>query len=143
MSETETKAGPDLADLNARITRGPFHRWLGLAVTEAKDGEIVVTCPWREEMVVNPDVGYTHGGILATLVDLVADWALATTKLGRPYPTVDLRVDYHRPAMKGTLTVRGKVVRLGSTFSTCEAYVEDADGKLVASGRGTYATTTK
>ncbi|MEP9380594.1 PaaI family thioesterase [Aquabacter sp. CN5-332] len=143
MSETEAAERPSLATLNERITRGPFHRWLGLSVVEAGDGEIVVECPWREEMVVNPDAGYTHGGILATLVDLVADWALATTKLGRPFPTVDLRVDYHRPAMKGTLKVRGKVVRLGSTFSTCEAYVEDADGKLIASGRGTYATTTK
>ncbi|WP_029006521.1 PaaI family thioesterase [Azorhizobium doebereinerae] len=142
MSETETKALPTREELDERIRRAPYHRWLGLSVVEAGDGEIVVELPWREEFVVNPDVGYTHGGILATLVDLVADWAIAT-KLGRPFPTVDLRVDYHRPALKGTLRVRGKVIRLGSTFTTAEAYVEDEGGKLLASGRGTYATTTK
>lgn len=132
----------DIAALNERVCRGPYHRWLGLRVVAASDGEIVIDVPWREEFIVNPEAGYTHGGILATVVDLAADWALAT-KLGRPFPTIDLRVDYHRPAMKGTLRVTGKVVRLGSTFSTCEAYVHDEAGKLLASGRGTYATTVK
>ncbi len=142
MNDTPVPAVPDRAELDARIRRAPYHRWLGLSVVEAGDGEIVVEVPWREEFVVNPDIGYTHGGILATLVDLVADWAIAT-KLGRPFPTVDLRVDYHRPAMKGVLRVRGKVIRIGSSFSTSEAYVEDESGKLLASGRGTYATSTK
>lgn len=142
MSETEQKALPTVAELDARIRRAPYHQWLGISVVGVGDGEIVVELPWREEFVVNAEVGYTHGGILATMVDLVADWAIAT-QLGRPFPTVDMRVDYHRPAMKGTLTVRGKVIRLGSTFTTAEATVEDASGKLLASGRGTYATTTK
>ncbi len=142
MSETEQKTLPTVAELDARIRRAPYHQWLGISVVGVGDGEIVVELPWREEFVVNAEVGYTHGGILATMVDLVADWAIAT-KLGRPFPTVDMRVDYHRPAMKGTLTVRGKVIRLGSTFTTAEATVEDASGKLLASGRGTYATTTK
>ncbi|WP_341988021.1 PaaI family thioesterase [Azorhizobium sp. AG788] len=142
MSETEQKTLPTVAELDARIRRAPYHQWLGISVVGVGDGEIVVELPWREEFVVNAEVGYTHGGILATMVDLVADWAIAT-KLGRPFPTVDMRVDYHRPAMKGTLTVRGKVIRLGSTFTTAEATVEDASGKLLASGRGTYATSTK
>lgn len=142
MNDTPVPAVPDRAELDARIRRAPYHQWLGLTVVGAGDGEIVVEVPWREEFVVNPDIGYTHGGILATLVDLVADWAIAT-KLGRPFPTVDLRVDYHRPALKGVLRVRGKVIRIGSSFSTSEAYVEDESGKLLASGRGTYATSTK
>jgi uncharacterized protein (TIGR00369 family) len=129
----------DRAGLEARLLRGPYHQWLGLTVAEAGEGTIVIEAPWREEFVVNPEGGYTHGGILATLVDLGADWAIAT-KLGRPFPTVDLRVDYHRPAVKGTLRVTGRIVRLGSTFTTAEASVTDADGKLLASGRGTYFT---
>ncbi|WP_088344739.1 MULTISPECIES: PaaI family thioesterase [Rhodomicrobium] len=131
----------DRAELDARIRRAPYHQWLGLSVTEAGDGEITIEVPWRDEFFVNAEAGYAHGGILAALVDLAADWAIAT-KLGRPFPTIDMRVDYHRPALKGTLRVKGKVIRLGSSFSTSEARVEDADGKLLASGRGTYATGT-
>ena len=61
-------------------------------------------------------------------------------KTGRGVPTINLHVDYHAPAMPGDLTIRGRIVRMGSQFSTSEAHVFDADGKLVASGRGTYLT---
>jgi acyl-coenzyme A thioesterase PaaI-like protein len=42
--------------------------------------------------------------------------------------------------MPGDLTIRGRIVRMGSQFSTSEAQVLDLDGKLLASGRGTYLT---
>jgi uncharacterized protein (TIGR00369 family) len=51
-----------------------------------------------------------------------------------------MRIDYHAAAMPGDLTVKGRVVRSGSQFSTAEAHVYDREGKLVASGRGTYFT---
>ena len=69
---------------------------------------------------MNPDRRYTHGGVLAALVDLGGDWAMVK-KLGRGVPTIDLRIDYHSPAMPGDLTIRGKVIRMGSQFSTAEA----------------------
>ena|SRR5579885_2254837 len=125
--------------VQAMITRGPYHQWLGLKVTALHDDGIELTATWREEWVVNPERRYTHGGVLAALVDLTADWAMVS-KLGRPAPTVDLRVDYHNAAMPGDLTCRGKIVRLGSQFSTSEAQILDGGGKLLASGRGTYFT---
>jgi uncharacterized protein (TIGR00369 family) len=73
------------------------------------------------------------------LVDLAADWALVS-KTGRGVPTIDLRVDYHRAAFPGDLRVKGKVIRFGAQVATAEAHVYDADGKLVASGRGAYST---
>ncbi len=132
----------DRETLDARIRRAPYHQWLGLSIVEAGDGEIVIELPWRDEFVVNPEGGYAHGGVLATLVDLTADWAIAT-RLGRPFPTIDLRVDYHRAATKGLLRARGRIIKLGSSFSTAEASVEDEAGRLLASGRGTYATSVK
>jgi uncharacterized protein (TIGR00369 family) len=106
---------PSAQDIEARLRRGPFHEWLGLKVVSVSEGEIELRATWREEWVVNPDKGYTHGGILAALVDLAADWALVS-KTGRGVPTIDLRVS--------------------------EAQVFDKDGKLVASGRGAYSTAT-
>jgi uncharacterized protein (TIGR00369 family) len=121
------------------ITRGPYHQWLGLKVTALHNDGIELTATWREEWVVNPERRYTHGGVLAALVDVGADWAMVK-KTGRGVPTIDMRVDYHAAAMPGDLTVRGKVVRMGGQFSTAEAHVFDAAGKLLASGRGTYFT---
>jgi uncharacterized protein (TIGR00369 family) len=121
------------------VTRGPYHQWLGLKVVAVHDDGIELTATWRDEWVVNPERRYTHGGVIAALIDLAADWALIT-RTGRGVPTIDLRVDYHSPAMPGDLTARGKIVKFGSQFSTCEAQVFDREGKLLASGRGTYYT---
>ena len=121
------------------ITRGPFHQWLGLRVLKVEADLIEVKATWREEWIVNPDKRYTHGGILAALVDLAADWALFS-RTGRGVPTLDMRIDYHRAAMPGDLTARGRVVKWGSQFSVAEGQVMDQDGALLASGRGLYLT---
>ena len=123
--------------VQAMITRGPYHQWLGLKVIAVNEGGIELTATWREEWVVNPERRYTHGGILAALVDLTADWAMVKS-LGRPAPTVDLRVDYHSAAMPGDLTCRGQIVKLGGQFASSEAFVYDDKGNLLSSGRGTY-----
>ena len=124
-------------ELQERITLAPFHQWLDIRVSEVNDDGIRISVPWREEFVVNPKRGYAHGGILATLIDIAADYALAV-KIGAPVPTVDLRVDYHRAAMPGEFTGKARVLNLGRTFSTAEAMIYDSEGRLLASGRGVY-----
>jgi uncharacterized protein (TIGR00369 family) len=126
-------------EVQALITRAPFHQWLGLTVMSVSDDAIELKAKWRQEWVVNLERGYTHGGVLAALIDLAADWAMVK-QTGRGVPTIDLRIDYHRPAGRGDLIARGKVIRSGSQFATAEAQIFDQDGKLIASGRGTYFT---
>jgi uncharacterized protein (TIGR00369 family) len=134
-----SEASVSVEQVQALITRGPFHKWLGVEVLSVGEGEIQIKATWRDEWVVNPDRGYTHGGILAALVDLTADWALVS-RTGRGVPTIDIRIDYHRAAMPGDLVARGKLVKWGSQYSVSEAQVFDKDGTLVASGRGVYFT---
>jgi uncharacterized protein (TIGR00369 family) len=127
------------AAVEEMITRGPFNKWLGLRIHKVDEEGIELTATWREEWVVNPERRYTHGGILAAIIDLTADWALVA-HTGRGVPTIDIRVDYHRAAMPGDLTAKGRIVKLGSQFSVSEASVYDKDGALLASGRGVYLT---
>ncbi|BES85422.1 thioesterase [Pectobacterium araliae] len=125
-------------EIEQKLLKGPYHQWLGLKVLRAGEGEIELSAAFRDEWIVNPAGGYIHGGILATLVDLAADWALVAFT-GKGVPTLNLHVDYHRPA-KGDLTVKAKVIKRGKLASSAEAWVYDAEGRLVASGRGLYAT---
>jgi uncharacterized protein (TIGR00369 family) len=134
---SDTRIGIDR--LQQLITRGPFNQWLGFRILKSDSEGLEVTATWREEWVVNPERRYTHGGILAAIIDTVADYVIAA-ELGRPVPTIDLRVDYHRAAMPGDLTAKARIVRMGGQYATAEAYVYDKDGALVASGRGTYFT---
>jgi len=129
----------NIEQLQALITRAALHRWLGLRILDMTEEGIEVGVTWREEFVVNPERRYTHGGILATVIDISGDYALAA-KVGQACPTIDLRVDYHRAAMPGDIKVSARVVRLGGTIATAEAYAYDTEGRLLASGRGAYHT---
>jgi len=129
---------PDIIEkANRFINRSPFNRWLGMACVDAGDDHVVIAIKWREELISSPELRTTHGGVLATLIDCAADYAVAL-KVDHPVPTMDLRVDYHRVATPGDLRAEGRVVHLGRRFATADARVFDMDGKLVASGRGLY-----
>jgi len=121
------------------VRRSPFHQWLGIKVLAVQDDGVELKASWREEWVVHPERRYTHGGILASLVDVAADWAMVA-RTRRGVPTIDMRVDYHAAAMPGDLIARGRIVKWGNQFSVAEAQVFDEGGKLLASGRGTYFT---
>ena len=121
------------------VRRSPFLQWLGIKVLAVHDDGVELKAAWREDWVVNPERRYTHGGILASLVDVAADWAMVT-RTRRGVPTIDMRVDFHAAAMPGDLIARGRIVKWGNQFSVAEAQVFDESGKLLASGRGTYLT---
>ena len=128
-----------LESLQERLWAANFNKWLGLKILKIGDGTIEIALPWREEIMSNPKLKATHGGVLAALIDATADFALAT-KVGQPVPTVDMRVDYHRTATPGELRAVGRVIRHGATLSVAETEIFDRDDKLVASGRGVYFT---
>lgn len=128
-----------LEEFQRLVTRLPYHRWLGVQAVGCTEDAIEVKATWREEWVADPEGRHTHGGIVAALIDLAGDWALVS-RVGHGVPTINMHVDYHRPAMPGDLIARGRVIKFGRQFSVCEAEVLDVSGKLLASGRGTYFT---
>jgi uncharacterized protein (TIGR00369 family) len=110
MTDTEQMTPEQVEQL---VRRSPFHQWLGLKVLKVEADGIELKATWREEWVVNPDRRYTHGGILAALVDVAADWAMVT-RTRRGVPTIDMRVDYHAAAMPGDLIARGRIIKWGN-----------------------------
>ncbi len=120
-----------------RIDVSPFQRWLGLRVSDVDEGRMCVTLPWKEDLVSNPNPPTVHGGILASVIDLLGLYSVLTTG-SISIATVDLRVDYHRPAGPGDMTAEATIIKLGSKVSTAETKIYGADGKLLASGRGVY-----
>lgn len=128
-----------LEEVQDRINKSPYLSWLGIKVLELTEDSIEVRATWRPEWVANPDLQQTQGGILAALIDFAADFALVKMT-GRPVPTIDMRVDYHRLAKPGDIIAKGRVVKFGKQFSVCEAQLYDEAGAMLASGRGAYLT---
>jgi uncharacterized protein (TIGR00369 family) len=127
----------DYAEIIRDYEETPFHIWMGLKVTRADAGGVEVTIPWRDEFYAQKRRVYMHGGVLASVVDLVADLAIAA-KIGRALPTIDLRTDYHRANPGTAMRATGDVIKAGRTIVTAEAHVFDMAGNLLASGRGAY-----
>ncbi|WP_298328715.1 PaaI family thioesterase [Haloactinopolyspora sp.] len=130
-------------DLVESLLTGPaYHKWLGLELLDAKPGQVVIGMAGRPEFCGNTDGTYIHGGLLATLADIAADFALVT-QVGIGLPTIDLRMDYLRPAKPGDyLRAVGTVVRRGRTLGVADALVANGDGVKLAVGRGLYSTAT-
>lgn len=126
-----------LRDIQFALEAAPFHRWLGIKAISADEDELRLEMPWRNEVVSNPRAQSAHGGILASLIDLTGFYALLASG-NAPAATADLRVDYHKAATPSTLSVTGKVIRLGSTISVAEATIRNSGGVLLSSGRGAY-----
>jgi uncharacterized protein (TIGR00369 family) len=118
--------------MNAYNATVPFNAWLGAQVVSADAEGVRLRVPWRVEFGGAP--GMTHGGILAGIIDLSAYMALMAEK-GGAGPTIDMRIDYHRSVVNGTLFTVAKLLRVGSTISTVEVVVHDAEQRLIASGR--------
>lgn len=121
-----------LDSINEQLQMNPFNSWLRLRMIEGSGAKAWFELPWREEMAGAP--GRMHGGVLAAAIDASAFWTLASARGIRGGPTLDLRVDFHRPA-SGTLLLAGEVLHSGVTVSTIEVKVWGTTNTLIASGR--------
>lgn len=127
------------AALEQRLRRGPFHTWLDLRVVAADEATVRIRATWRPEWENGTEGRATHGGIIATLLDLTADWAIANVA-GDPAPTLDFSVQYLRAAGPGDLEAVGRVIKSGRSITFAEAELYDTAGRQIAVGRGSYAS---
>jgi len=144
---TSSPAGGDpggvqtLEQLRRVLAESSFHRLLGLQL-EACDpaaGTVVIRSSLQPRLERAPGSGQYHGGVIASLIDIAGDFALIAA-LGHGVPTINLRVDYLRPALNTDLIARARVRKAGRTVGVVDVDVEDQGGRLIAVGRGCYGT---
>jgi uncharacterized protein (TIGR00369 family) len=122
-----------------RVDQSPFHRLIGLEMVRAEDGTVEMRLPWRDELGRADGSDWFHGGVISALIDIAGDYAIAS-KLGRGVPTIDLRVDYLRPARRGDLRALARAVKVGRTVGVADVELRDANDAVVAIGRCAYST---
>jgi len=101
-------------------------------------GTLTVTMPMRPELERRIGTGQFHGGPIAAFIDIVGDFAVGMTA-GGGVPTINLRIDYLKPAVGSLLTGTARVRRSGRTVALVDVDVHDEKQSLVAVGRGTYS----
>lgn len=127
--------------LQQLLASGAFHEFLNMELVGHDDttGTIDIRLPWRREFERMPGTKQWHGGPIAALIDIAGDFALIAM-LGRGIPTINLRIDYLRPAIDTDLVATGRTLRAGKSVGAVDIEVKDKAGRVVAVGRGSYST---
>jgi uncharacterized protein (TIGR00369 family) len=109
---------------------------LGARITEAAPGRVVL------ELVAGPrhrhGGGVVQGGVITQIADAAMGMSLATLQPdGIWNTTIELKINFIRPAIEGRLRAVGRVVEMRETLLFSEADVVDERGRLVARASST------
>src|SRR5579875_86146 len=132
-----TRFGKRKLDLQALCDQSPLHRALNIKLERTPQG-LLLHARLGSAQAVDGDGTTTHGGIVATLLDTAATFALIA-HTDHDWVTIDLRIDYLRPTPLGVTTIEGEVVRAGRRIGRARGTLRDVDGRICATAIGTFS----
>jgi len=132
--------------------RIPFNHVLGLRIDSLAADGVSGHLAMRPDLIGHYAHQRLHGGVISATLDAMAGLAVMAAigarhmaetpaerlrrfgKLG----TIDLRIDYLRPAIGERFTLHAQVLRLGSRVASTRMEFSGTDAKLLASGSAAY-----
>lgn len=122
--------GPD--DVAPMLYPPAVANTLGFELVEVGEGSAVIEITTDPKKHGNP-MGTIHGGILGDVADAAIGTSHAMTlEEGETFTSIDLRINFFRPAWKEKLRAVAKAVQLGKTVSYYNCDILREDGKLIA-----------
>jgi len=129
-----------------------FNQVIGLRIDALEADSVSGHIDMRPELFGHYAHQRLHGGVISAGLDamggLAVMVAIGVRHLDEPLAqrlqrfgklgTIDLRVDYLRPAIGERFELRANVLRLGSRVATTHMEFIGADGKLLATGAAAY-----
>src|SRR5437867_651311 len=109
---------------------------LGITILRLTNGKALL------EMNVDQSLhnlsGTMHGGIMGDISDAAMGIALATTlKPGEDFTTIEFKMSFLRPHVKGILKAEGFLVKRGRRIAFTEAVLTNSKREVVARSSGT------
>jgi uncharacterized protein (TIGR00369 family) len=141
LSSTNTDSPAALAALEARIrqklTRQHFMHHVGADLTLIRPGRVEAGLALTQ--IHQQQRGFAHGGLVATMADLVAGFAAVTlVPDDHGMVTVELKVSYLHPGIGEKIKAIGWVLKAGRRLHFCEAEVW-CDDLMIAKATATMA----
>ena len=138
---SENPAAITLSELQEHLRSPPFHQLFDLSCVrlDRDAGELELLMRYTPSVERSAGTRQYHGGPLASLIDIAGDYALWAV-LGYGVPTINLRIDYLRPASATDLRAVARIRRVGRTVGVVDIDVMDDQGRVIAIGRGSYGT---
>jgi uncharacterized protein (TIGR00369 family) len=131
-----------------------FNQWMGLRVVNIKPKGIEARLTMKPELVGHFAYHRIHGGVISAVLDVMGSLAIMAA-MGAKYKheplearlarfaghsTIDLRIDFLRPAIGDAFNIRAAAVRVGARLGNARMEFCAADGKLLSTGTAAYFT---
>ena len=139
MSEAPTSFDPQ--KMAQFMFAGSHNGFLGLAYSDHGEDWVELELPWREDLLGESDRPVLASGPIISLMDMASGMAI-WTRMGefRAVATLDLRVDYLRPARERQAVFgRSECYRLTRSAAFVRGVAHDGDaGDPVANMAGVF-----
>jgi uncharacterized protein (TIGR00369 family) len=124
--------------VHGKVPPPPAAQLLSWKVLEAKPGSGEIRVQFEATREFTNPLGNIQGGFLAAMLDDTLGPALATTFESQEFGlTLELKVNFVRPAKPGTVTGTGRVVHRGKSVAFIEGELHNSDGELLATATST------
>lgn len=113
---------------------------MGLEIVHLESGRANVTMPLSDDVRGNAGVQPVHGGMLATLADVVSALALwGCYDIASEVPvTTDMHIRYYRQPRSSPITAESRVVHKGRRLFSAECVITDPEDRQIVRATGTY-----
>jgi uncharacterized protein (TIGR00369 family) len=122
--------------ISTLVNRSPYFSLLSMEIKNLEWGTSVMEVK-LEQKHLQP-FGFVHGGAIASVIDAATFWAVfPQVKDGMGLTTVEIKVNYLAPVQEGRVVAKGRCIKMGRTLALGEAYINSAEGNLIAHGTAT------
>jgi len=147
MSETD-----ELILMTKGLKLHPLEEYIGIRFEMLDSDGICAKFTMRDDLCGYPGGGVIHGGVIAAVMDIMGGHIITWTRLKdvedqspqeqvkrlKNIGTIDLRVDYLRPAKGKEFTATASILRAGNKIVVTRMELHNDKQRLVAVGTGTY-----
>jgi acyl-coenzyme A thioesterase PaaI-like protein len=147
MSETD-----ELILMTKGLKLHPLEELLDIRFEMLDTDSLCIKLATRDDLCGYPGGGILHGGVIAAVMDIMGGHIITWNRLKdvRDQPpqeqvkrlknigTIDLRVDYLRPAKGKEFTATASIIRAGNKIVVTRMELHNEQQILIAVGTGTY-----
>lgn len=123
------------------MSKNGHNKLIGTQYHAHGEGWCELALPYSEELVTDTDSGILASGPIFTLMDMATSLSIwLKTGIFQPQATLDLRIDYLRPAKPGQMVVgHGECYHVTRSIAFIRGHAHDGDPeKPIAHVAGTY-----